>query len=213
MGLFSSFGLLPKRALLATLGGSGLVISALLHSTFLSHVTRDSLLRGDVSMTSLVDGLSLDGSGTAAEATATFNMWQKEMEEERAEHSLLTSIDNVIPLRSPEEMKHTQACFRQHQGFGYLVHMRKAGGTSLRTMFSEMVRRSKTGGGGKRRGHVIYVSEGETFNTSCKYWFGVFSTSTLYLCDVRLFSLGPILPNSHVHAPLYIRIYRFPSSR
>jgi len=70
-----------------------------------------------------------------------------------------TTTKYVRPFRSPQEMARAQACFRQDKGYAYLLHMRKAGGTTLRGYLSALVE--------KVRDHLIYVSEGPTFNVSC----------------------------------------------
>ncbi|GAB5030305.1 Hypothetical protein NocV09_00204370 [Nannochloropsis oceanica] len=89
------------------------------------------------------------------------SLWQALDAEMRArpDFEMLTSTKDVQPFRSPEEMARAQACFRQSKGYGYLLHMRKAGGSTLRGYLSSVVE--------KQRDHLIYVSEGLTFNVSC----------------------------------------------
>lgn len=77
----------------------------------------------------------------------------------RPDYENLTATRYVRPFRSPEEMAQAQACFRQYKGYAYLLHMRKAGGTTLRGYLSAVVE--------KKRDHLVYVSEGPTFNVSC----------------------------------------------
>lgn len=71
----------------------------------------------------------------------------------------LTDPAQVKPLRSAEEMARAQACFRRVEGYAHLVHMRKAGGSTLRYHLSELVQR--------QRERLVYVTEGDTFNASC----------------------------------------------
>ena len=89
------------------------------------------------------------------------SLWQALDAEMRArpDFEMLTSTKHVQPFRSREEMTRAQACFRQSKGYGYLLHMRKAGGSTLRGYLSSVVE--------KERDHLIYVSEGPTFNVSC----------------------------------------------
>ena len=88
-------------------------------------------------------------------------LWQELEAELRAmpEYEALTSTQNVTPFRSPEDMARAQACFRQFQGYGYLLHMRKAGGTTLRNYLNDLLI--------AKPDHLVYVSEGQTFNVSC----------------------------------------------
>ena len=76
------------------------------------------------------------------------------------DHGALTSTVGIRPYRTEEEMKKTQACFHNLQGYGMYVHMRKSGGTSLRYLLSDIVKHNKS--------RLIYVTEGQSFNTSCK---------------------------------------------
>lgn len=76
-----------------------------------------------------------------------------------AELDALTDPATVRPFRSPQDMAEAQRCFRSYQGFAYLLHMRKAGGSTLRSYLSDLVRR--------KRDHVVYVTEGDTYNISC----------------------------------------------
>lgn len=88
-------------------------------------------------------------------------LWQELEAELRAmpEYEALTSTQNVKPFRSPADMARAQACFRQFQGYGYLLHMRKAGGTTLRNYLNDLLT--------AKPDHLVYVSEGQTFNVSC----------------------------------------------
>lgn len=71
----------------------------------------------------------------------------------------LTDPTQVKPLRSAEEMARAQECFRRVEGYAHLVHMRKAGGSTLRYHLSELVKR--------QRERLVYATEGDTFNASC----------------------------------------------
>lgn len=90
------------------------------------------------------------------------SLWQAldaELRQNMPDFDNLTSTKYVRPFRSPEEMARAQACFRQYKGYAHLLHMRKAGGTTLRGYLSAVVE--------KERDHLIYVSEGPTYNVSC----------------------------------------------
>lgn len=91
---------------------------------------------------------------------------EEEMEQVWQSISSNDTIDGTTkkkPFRSEEEMRHAQACFRQSQGYAYFIHMRKSGGTSMRSYLNLVAEEIKP------QPH-IYVSEGLTFNVSCKYY-------------------------------------------
>lgn len=77
----------------------------------------------------------------------------------RPDFEALTSTKSVRPFRRQEEMAQTQACFRARKGSAFLLHMRKAGGTTLRNYLSALVEND--------REQLVYVAEGRTFNVSC----------------------------------------------
>lgn len=80
----------------------------------------------------------------------------------RSQLASSSSFSAPAPYRTSEEMEHDVQCL--HQGVSYLHfhHMRKAGGSSIRTLLVNMSKIEAT----EHRLHISQ-SEGLTFNTTC----------------------------------------------
>lgn len=63
------------------------------------------------------------------------------------------------PFRTPEDMTRSRACLSQGEGYLYLLHMRKAGGSSMRRYMDDLLK--------VKPNYHLYVTEGDSFNVSC----------------------------------------------
>lgn len=70
--------------------------------------------------------------------------------------------DNKDPYRSPEEMENDRLCLKEGQGYAHFMHMRKAGGSSVRDYLNLLISRNVS-----KYLYHFYVTEGDTFNVSC----------------------------------------------
>ena len=48
-------------------------------------------------------------------------------------------MSGSFPLRGPGDRKVAQECFRHSQGYAYLLHLRKTGGSSMRKFFDRII--------------------------------------------------------------------------
>jgi len=62
-------------------------------------------------------------------------------------------------FRTGEEMAHSRECLHKGQGYLYFLHMRKAGGSSIRNYLDEFWELQPD--------RTVYVTEGDMFNVSC----------------------------------------------
>jgi hypothetical protein len=72
---------------------------------------------------------------------------------------LLDAIRALPAFRGPDEQAKVQECFRKEQGYGYFVHMRKAGGSSVRRYLEAAATRNPK--------YHIYVTEGRSAKGGC----------------------------------------------
>lgn len=72
------------------------------------------------------------------------------------------SGDENGPYRRPEEMENDRLCLKEGQGYAHFMHMRKAGGSSVRDYLNLLISRNVS-----KYLYHFYVTEGDTFNVSC----------------------------------------------